>query len=148
MGTLNRDALQGYERKELALEPRYAPRAIDRVRELVSKEAKCCAFLRFDLYEIRDEVTLTITTPRGREGSRHHALSAVCRIRLIPLVFPMTIGYKNLLRPQKAACSAALLTAAGVVACGVCCILPIALSAIALAEPEVSLAGLLVLSSG
>ena len=51
------------------MELRYAPHAIDRVRELVSKEAKCCAFLRFHLCEGRDQVTLTITAPEGAKGA-------------------------------------------------------------------------------
>lgn len=60
---------KGHERKDLALELRYAPHALDRVRELVSKERRCCTFLRFDLRESRDQVMLTITAPNGARGT-------------------------------------------------------------------------------
>ena len=65
---LAREALLDVSRKDLRLELKYAPSVADRVREMVRKEQKCCAFLNFDLSEIVDGVRLTITAPeRARE---------------------------------------------------------------------------------
>jgi hypothetical protein len=60
---LNRDALRGYHRADLLLRLRYAPHAVRRVRELVRREQVCCAFLKFEMHEAPDEVTLTIRAP-------------------------------------------------------------------------------------
>ena len=46
----------------------YARSVADRVREMVRKEQRCCAFLNFDLSEIDEGVRLAITAPeRARD---------------------------------------------------------------------------------
>ena len=67
IASLNRDGLLSHVRHEAALELRYASTVRHRVRELVRKEAECCAFLTFALDESRGDVRLTITVP-AREG--------------------------------------------------------------------------------
>ena len=60
---LVRGALLGFERDDLRLVLRYAPEAADRVRELVRREQRCCAFLTFDLRDSPNQVELTIGAP-------------------------------------------------------------------------------------
>ncbi len=60
---LTRDALRGYERADLTLNLRYALQAMQRVKEMVSKERACCSFLSFEIREQADEVLLTIEAP-------------------------------------------------------------------------------------
>ena len=72
IASLNRDGLLSHERHEAALELRYASTVRHRVRELVRKEAECCAFLTFALDESRGDVRLTITVP-AREGARRRS---------------------------------------------------------------------------
>ena len=67
IASLNHDGLLSHERHDSALELRYVATVRDRVRELVRKEAECCAFLTFALDESRGDVRLTITVP-AREG--------------------------------------------------------------------------------
>jgi hypothetical protein len=70
IAALTRDALRSHERRDLVLELHYAPAARDRVRELIRNEQICCAFLRFDLREGRDEIRLNITAPEtAREAA-------------------------------------------------------------------------------
>jgi len=63
IATLNRDALQKYERRDIVLELTYALEARERVHEMVRNERTCCAFLDFDLQETGSEVRLTIRAP-------------------------------------------------------------------------------------
>ena len=60
---VNRNALRGYDRADLKLQLRYAPQAVQHVRELMRKERACCAFRTFELSEQPDEVRLTIKAP-------------------------------------------------------------------------------------
>ena len=67
---LMRDALQGFERRGLVLDLRFAGAAAERVREMVRKEKDCCSFLNFDLREVEQEVHLTIRAPEvAREAA-------------------------------------------------------------------------------
>jgi hypothetical protein len=63
IATLNSDALRGYDRANLTLRLRYAPQAVQQVRELMRQEQACCAFLTFEMHEESDAVTLTIKAP-------------------------------------------------------------------------------------
>ena len=60
---LARDGLLGMSRNDLQIEFTYAPSVAGRVREMVSKEQECCAFLNFDVSETDEDVRLTITAP-------------------------------------------------------------------------------------
>jgi hypothetical protein len=63
IAALNRDVLRAHARHDLVLELRYDPAAADRVRELVRREQRCCAFLAFAVEETTDAVVLRITAP-------------------------------------------------------------------------------------
>ncbi|WP_058322226.1 hypothetical protein [Sinorhizobium sp. GL28] len=52
-------------RQPLSIELTYATEALEELRELVCKETECCAFLDFDLAEIREGVSLKITAPEA-----------------------------------------------------------------------------------
>jgi hypothetical protein len=58
---LTREALLGHQRNNLVLHLRYKPQAARRVREMVRLESVCCAFLKFEIHKLPDEVSLTIT---------------------------------------------------------------------------------------
>ncbi|MBC8752729.1 MULTISPECIES: hypothetical protein [Paraburkholderia] len=61
--------LRATERTPLSLHLSYAPKAAPQVRELVSKEQSCCAFLRFELNEQADAIHLVITAPERVRGA-------------------------------------------------------------------------------
>jgi hypothetical protein len=65
---LNRDALRGHDRADLTLRLRYAPEAMQGVRELMCQEQVCCSFLSFELHEQPNEVRLTIKAPEEARG--------------------------------------------------------------------------------
>jgi hypothetical protein len=55
---LARDGLLSVRREDLEIELRYAPRVSDRIREMVSMEQECCAFLNFVISETSEDVRL------------------------------------------------------------------------------------------
>lgn len=63
IAALNRDALRGQDRNDLTLVLTYAPEAGARVRDMVRREQKCCAFLDFEVVDLADAVQLRITAP-------------------------------------------------------------------------------------
>jgi hypothetical protein len=62
---LARDGLIHVRRDDLRLELSYAPHVADRVRDMVEKEQRCCAFLDFELAEADAGIRLTITAPEN-----------------------------------------------------------------------------------
>ena len=136
---MNKDALRSYARRDLVLELRYAPEARERVLEMVRNEQACCAFLAFELDEVGNEIRLTITAPeRAREATdglfdpfvanapapSSCACAASASTAKPPLKEPPG---------SKAAGVTAATLATGAVACGVCCVMPLALPATILA---------------
>jgi hypothetical protein len=128
---LTRDALLSYGRDDLVLDLRYAPAAVDRVRELVRREQACCGFLSFDLREHPSEIQLTIRAPE--------AARAAADLLFHWFVTPsMTTPAPQ----KKAARLAAVASATGAVVCSVYCVLPFALPAVLLASTGSALAWL------
>lgn len=62
---LARRSLRDASRTPLSLSLTYGPEALGDVRDLVSKEQTCCAFLSFDLKNNSTGVFLTITAPQS-----------------------------------------------------------------------------------
>jgi hypothetical protein len=140
---LTRDALQGFERRGLVLDLSFAGRAAARVREIVREERDCCGFLRFDLREVEQEVRLRITAPEeAREAADFLFEQFVGPVEQTSLHIAVGKERQSMKKPlserqesttEKAARAAAIATASGVLVCGVCCLLPIAIPAITLA---------------
>jgi hypothetical protein len=121
---LQRDALRHLERYDLALVLTYDPAAADRVRELVRREQACCSFLTFDLREAADAVRLTITAP---ERARLAADLLFAQFARGGPRSPTATSH------EKRVGVGTLTVATGAVAFVACCILPVALPALALA---------------
>ncbi|WP_247509941.1 tetratricopeptide repeat protein [Bradyrhizobium sp. 157] len=140
IGALTRDALRSHERRDLVLDLRYAPEARDRVRELVRNEQACCSFLSFDLREEPNEIRLTITAPETARDAADTlfeqfvagAPSQSACACAAPSSDAVASGEER--QPgTKAAGLTAVTLATGAVACGACCVLPLALPAALLA---------------
>jgi hypothetical protein len=141
IGALTRDALRSHERRDLALDLRYAPEAAERVREMVRNEQACCSFLTFDVREDPNEIRLTITAPEAARGAvdmlfeqfvAGASASSACACAA-PSPSDATSPFAGKQFGAKAAGLTAVTIATGAVACGACCVLPFALPAAALA---------------
>jgi hypothetical protein len=139
---LNREALLKHNRSDLTLTLVYDRQAIDRVRELMRHEQTCCAFMSFQLDETADMVRLTITAPEeAREAadllfeqfvpSENQRDLCACGTGAPPPA--ATSGQVRHRRSMNAVGATALTLGTGALACGACCVLPIAFPAIALA---------------
>lgn len=69
IATLMRDALQGSERNDLTLRFRFAPEAVQHVRDMVRKERACCSFLTFEVDERPREIRQTIRAPEAARAA-------------------------------------------------------------------------------
>ena len=117
LAELNRTFLRTYQQSGTTLELIYSPAGLAQVRELVRQETECCAFLGFELSEGTDFVRLRITAPSGTQG------------RMSVLLAPFLAGAAR----RRHLPSKGIVTGAAVVAaCGICCALPLASSAVAL----------------
>lgn len=109
--SLNRRALLSHRVRGRTLELTYARDAADDVRELVRREEKCCAFLRFAVREEADAVRLKIEVPRrARDG-------------VDALVAPFLPGSNGRLA-RSAVGSTVVIAVACIVACAVPLLLP------------------------
>jgi hypothetical protein len=115
---LNRKALRGYVRDGLVLHVRYDGKFADCVKEMVRREERCCAFLRFEVQRKADEVFLTITAP---EEARVAADTLFEQF--------VTCGQSAVRTPARIA----LACACAAVTCGAACVAPLALPATVLA---------------
>jgi hypothetical protein len=141
ISALTRDALCRHERHDLVLDLRYAPEAAERVREMVRKEQACCSFLFFDLHEEPNEIRLTITAPETARGAADMMfeqfvagapMSSACGCAA-PSPSDAISPFAGRHLGAKGAGLTAVTLATGAVACGACCVLPLALPAAALA---------------
>lgn len=130
---LNRSSLLRSRRQGNALTLTYALTALSDVEKLAKQEQECCAFLEFNL-QIGAEVDLTISVP-------DHAASNADDL-LAPFDGKAYAGAANAccgacetpappVREGKAAGAAVLTSATAVLACGACCVIPLAFPAIA-----------------
>lgn len=143
---LNRDALRKHARRDLVLELSYAPEARERVREMVRNEQRCCGFLDFQLRETADDIRLTVTAPE----TAREATDALFKQFIVGTPAPSSCGCSasgsvstaSSKEPpgSKAAGFTAMTLSTGALACGVCCVLPFALSATMLASTGAVLA--------
>jgi hypothetical protein len=138
IAVLNKDALREYERRDLVLESSYALKARERVRDMIRNEQACCAFLSFDVREVKDEIRVTVTAPEmAREAAdvlfdqfvanAPTASSCACTSPAVKSAPAEPPG-------SKAAGVTAMTLSTGAIACGACCILPFTLPATILAS--------------
>ena len=137
---LNRDALLEKRCCNLRLEMKYALHAAARVREIVSREQECCAFLAFDVREAPDAVHLTITAPEeAREAAEllFEQFQSVgpddpsCGCAASPR--PSTEADDRVCRAKMRGVGiAAAAVSTGALACAACCVLPFAVPAVML----------------
>src|SRR5215471_9790586 len=69
IAALVRDALRGSERDDLTLRLRFAPEAVQRIRDMVRKEQACCSFLTFEMEERPQELWLIIRAPEAARAA-------------------------------------------------------------------------------
>jgi hypothetical protein len=69
IAALVRDALRGSERDDLTLRLRFAPEAVQHIRDMVRKEQACCGFLTFEMDERPQEIWLTIRAPEAARAA-------------------------------------------------------------------------------
>ncbi|GLK74933.1 hypothetical protein GCM10008171_01860 [Methylopila jiangsuensis] len=119
IGDLNREALRTRIRIGPRLELGYDPAAEGRVRVMVERERQCCGFLDFEVRLDGGLVILAITAPD--DGMADAVLSP----------FESGADGAKLTTGTKLAVSAAATSATAAVACGACCVLPLALPAVA-----------------
>jgi hypothetical protein len=138
---LNRDALRSIERNDRSLRLVYAPEARDRVLLLAEQESACCGFLTFKTTMGPAEVILDITAPATA------AKAAQPLFEQFASKVPTGDGCGCNPGVAKAAPTpggpARLAVKTGVliaVACGVCCLAPFVLPALALTTAGASVA--------
>ena len=69
IAALVRDALRGSERNDLTLRLRFAPEAVQHIRDMVRKEQACCGFLTFEMDERPQDIWLTIRAPEAARAA-------------------------------------------------------------------------------
>jgi hypothetical protein len=126
IAALTRDALRSFERDELTLRLTYDAAAADRVREMVSRERACCAFLTLALHEEGEKIVVTISAPEE------------ARVAAETLFEQFVTPQSGAGRPARVA----LACACAAVACGAACVALLALPAVVPASMGTMLAWL------
>jgi hypothetical protein len=130
LAALNRSALVSHRRDDLRLELLYATEARAQVLDMVRAEQACCGFLTFEVREGDGVLRVVVEAPeRARDVADslfepfHSTVpnAAVCGYKIASASTDRVVG------------TSAALAATGALVCGVCCVLPFALPAAALA---------------
>ena len=131
---LNRASLLQHHHQDLRLELVYARDATAQVHDLVRREQQCCAFLTFTIREDADGVRLLIEAPESARAAATELFEqfrakeptgagCACATRASSVTPMGTVSrFRNV---------AVKSSAAAALACGVCCVLPFALPAVA-----------------
>jgi hypothetical protein len=132
--TLTSQSLLRHERRDLTLELVYAPGALARVHDMVTKEQACCSFLSFDVREAEHEVRLIITAPEDARDAADTLFEEFVKGHSTTSSCGCTASDKPARRSGSTVAGVTAVTlATGALACGACCVLPFALPAAALA---------------
>ncbi|KQY51185.1 hypothetical protein [Lysobacter sp. Root494] len=131
IAALNQRSLHRLDRQGPTLTLVYEASALGDIEEMVARERDCCAFLAFDMVA-GEEVVLTITVPPDAVGSADELLApfhdpkadaaSCCGACDTPAAPVKSTGVAG---------SSIATAVAAVVACGACCVLPLAFPAIA-----------------
>lgn len=136
ISALNQAALRSHSREHHSLLIEYAPSASAKVRVLVDQERECCAFLNFRVEETSTAVHLRIDAPANVEDADSLFVPFLAGVHLpeesaATSESGLTYGSGKRSRTPGVASGTAAVAA---LACGVCCVLPFALPAAALAS--------------
>lgn len=134
IAALNQKHLLRAQRNGTTLTLIYDPAAQHDVETLVSREQACCAFLEFRIIQSSEEVRLDITVPAHAsqdaaallapfQGNQPAASATECCGTCTPTVSPV--------KATRIAGVATATSATAVIACGACCLLPLAFPAVA-----------------
>lgn len=134
IGVLNQSFLRRSQRQGNTLTLTYDAAARSQVEDMVSRERDCCAFLEFEVTNADEEVELRITVPLHAtdnadallapfQGNQMSAAAAECCGACDVPASPVKAG--------RVAGTAVATSATAVVACGACCVLPLAFPTIA-----------------
>lgn len=137
IAALNQSALRSHEHEGRTLRLAYAPSASAQVHQLVTQERECCAFLSFRIEETPTAVQLRIDAPAHAEDT-YDVLFAPFLVGASAASGPAHSAGASAPREdsgtrERAPGIAAGTAAVAALACGVCCVLPFALPAVALA---------------
>jgi len=147
LAALNAAALRHVRRDDLVLELTYAPGARDDVLEMVRRERECCGFLGFNVRDDALGVRVVVTAPEAARaaadtlfesfasGAAGAAAGCGCGGKSASLAaWAAAKSARPATPPKNGPISvAAMIAAAGALACGACCVLPFALPAALLA---------------
>lgn len=134
IGVLNQKFLRHSQRQGNTLTLTYDAAARSQVEDMVSRERDCCAFLEFEVADANEKVELSITVPAHAADnadvllapfhgdSTSIAVTECCGACDIP-ASPIKAG--------RVAGTAVATSTTAVVACGACCVLPLAFPALA-----------------
>ena len=147
---LNRSSLRSHRHHDLVLVLEYAPEAAPQVRDLVEREQQCCAFLAYHVDESAHGMRLRIEAPAealdAAETLFAPFLAGVVTSATEPAGAPQSGtsgegdrgdgssgGADGSAGGRRAPGVASGTAAVAALVCGVCCVLPFALPAVALA---------------
>lgn len=139
IAALNRADLRSSRLEGTVLTLEYRMEAAPKVHELVQRERECCALLEFAVSEQGDAIVLSIRAPEESDASAFHLLAPFLSGTPGASLAASSCGDAECqcqsggTRPsnRSVTTSAAKSGAAIAIACGVCCLLPFALPAVA-----------------
>lgn len=134
IAALNQEFLRRSERHGSTLTLTYDTAARSQVEDMVSRERDCCAFLEFKITSAGEEVVLNVTVPT-------HATESADKLLAPFLGGPMSVAATECcgacdvpaspVKAGRVAGTAIATSTTAVVACGACCVLPLAFPAVA-----------------
>lgn len=129
IAALNQKFMQRVQRLGNNLTLTYDAAALPQVEEMVRRENDCCAFLQFEVTNAGEEVELSITVPAHATENADALLAPFLGDEVSPDASECCGACDMLGSPAKAgrvAGTAVVASATAVVACGACCVLPLA----------------------
>jgi hypothetical protein len=127
---LNRTALISSRRDDLRLELLYAADARPRVLAMVGAEQTCCAFLTFETREEAGALRIIVEAPEHAREAASALFDSLCSTTAAQSrcgCSPTRVSTDPIVG------ASATVAAVGALVCGICCVLPFALPAAALA---------------
>lgn len=139
IAALNRTALRASRLDGTVLTLEYRATALPTVREMIRREQECCAFLEFNVRAEKDTVELTVRAPEESGASAPHLLAPFLSGTPGAPVVGASCGDEGCQCrsggakvPGRSTVTGATKSGAAIaIACGVCCLLPFALPAVA-----------------